>query len=40
MDFLAAFHAWSRGEGSLVAVLSRVRSLLSDKRPWHGPGGH
>jgi pyruvate/2-oxoglutarate dehydrogenase complex dihydrolipoamide dehydrogenase (E3) component len=40
MDFLAAFHAWSRGEGGLAAVLGRVRSLIADKRPWHGPGGH
>ena len=40
MDFLAAFHAWTRGEAGLGAVLSRVRSLLADKRPYHDPAKH
>jgi dihydrolipoamide dehydrogenase len=40
MDFLAAFHDWTRGEGGLGAVLARVRSLLADKRPYHDPGKH
>ncbi|MCW5593151.1 MAG: FAD-dependent oxidoreductase, partial [Burkholderiales bacterium] len=35
MDFLAAFHAWTRGEGGLGAVLGRVAGLASDKRPFH-----
>ncbi len=40
MDFLAAFHDWTRGEGGLGAVLGRVRSLLGDKRPYHDPAKH
>ena len=40
MDFLAAFHAWTRGEAGLGAVLARVRSLLADKRPYHDPAKH
>jgi pyruvate/2-oxoglutarate dehydrogenase complex dihydrolipoamide dehydrogenase (E3) component/uncharacterized membrane protein YdjX (TVP38/TMEM64 family) len=40
MDFLAAFHAWARGEAGLGAVLARVRSLLADKRPFHDPAKH
>jgi len=40
MDFLAAFHAWTRGEGGFGSVLGRVGSLLSDKRPWHDPSRH
>jgi len=40
MTFLAAFHAWTRGEGSLGAVLGKVSTLLADKRPYHAPGGH
>jgi pyruvate/2-oxoglutarate dehydrogenase complex dihydrolipoamide dehydrogenase (E3) component len=40
MDFLAAFHAWTRGEAGLGAVLARVRSLLADKRPFHDPAKH
>jgi pyruvate/2-oxoglutarate dehydrogenase complex dihydrolipoamide dehydrogenase (E3) component len=39
MDFLAAFHDWTRGAGGLGRVLGRVRSLLSDKRPYHGRSG-
>ena len=39
MDFLSAFHAWTRGEGGLGAVLARAGGLLSDKRPWHDPAG-
>ena len=40
MDFLAAFHAWTRGEAGLGAVLARVRSLLADRRPYHDPAKH
>jgi pyruvate/2-oxoglutarate dehydrogenase complex dihydrolipoamide dehydrogenase (E3) component/uncharacterized membrane protein YdjX (TVP38/TMEM64 family) len=40
MDFLAAFHAWTRGEGGLGAVLGRVGALVSDKRPYHDPDRH
>jgi pyruvate/2-oxoglutarate dehydrogenase complex dihydrolipoamide dehydrogenase (E3) component/uncharacterized membrane protein YdjX (TVP38/TMEM64 family) len=40
MDFLAAFHDWTRGAGSLGAVLGRVGSLLADKRPCHAPDAH
>jgi pyruvate/2-oxoglutarate dehydrogenase complex dihydrolipoamide dehydrogenase (E3) component/uncharacterized membrane protein YdjX (TVP38/TMEM64 family) len=40
MDFLAAFHAWTRGEGSLGGVLGRVGRLLSDRRPYQGPPQH
>lgn len=40
MAFLAAFHAWTRGAGSLGAVLGKVSSLLRDKRPYHSPGAH
>ena len=40
MDFLAAFHAWTRGEGGFGAVLGRVSGLLGDKRPYHRPEAH
>jgi pyruvate/2-oxoglutarate dehydrogenase complex dihydrolipoamide dehydrogenase (E3) component/uncharacterized membrane protein YdjX (TVP38/TMEM64 family) len=40
MDFLAAFHAWTRGEGGFGAVLGRVAGLLSDKRPYHDASRH
>ena len=32
-DFLAAFHAWTRNDGPLSAVLRRIPALFSDKRP-------
>jgi hypothetical protein len=40
MGFLAAFHAWTRGEGGLGAVLGQVSALLRDRRPYHSPGAH
>jgi pyruvate/2-oxoglutarate dehydrogenase complex dihydrolipoamide dehydrogenase (E3) component len=40
MDFLSAFHAWTRGEGGFGAVLGLVWSLLRDRRPYHDPGAH
>jgi hypothetical protein len=40
MAFLAAFHAWTRREGSLGAVLGKVSSLLADKRPNHSSDAH
>jgi dihydrolipoamide dehydrogenase len=40
MDFLAAFHAWTRGAGGFGAVLGRVSALLRDRRPYHDPGAH
>jgi pyruvate/2-oxoglutarate dehydrogenase complex dihydrolipoamide dehydrogenase (E3) component len=39
MDFLAAFHAWTRGDGGLGGVAARVSSLFGDKRPYHVPAG-
>ena len=35
MDFLAAFHAWTRGEGGVGAVIGKVSALLGDKRPYY-----
>jgi pyruvate/2-oxoglutarate dehydrogenase complex dihydrolipoamide dehydrogenase (E3) component/uncharacterized membrane protein YdjX (TVP38/TMEM64 family) len=35
MDFLAAFHAWTRGEGGLGAVIGRLAALSGDKRPYY-----
>jgi pyruvate/2-oxoglutarate dehydrogenase complex dihydrolipoamide dehydrogenase (E3) component/uncharacterized membrane protein YdjX (TVP38/TMEM64 family) len=40
MDFLSAFHAWTRGEGGPGGVLGRLGALLSDKRPYHDPREH
>ncbi len=40
MDFLAAFHDWTRGEGGLGAVLGRIAGLVGDKRPYHGADAH
>jgi len=40
MDFLGAFHAWTRGEGGLAGVLGRVSSLLTDKRPVEPTSAH
>jgi pyruvate/2-oxoglutarate dehydrogenase complex dihydrolipoamide dehydrogenase (E3) component/uncharacterized membrane protein YdjX (TVP38/TMEM64 family) len=34
---LAAFHDWSRGEGSLAAVLARLAAASADRRPAYGP---
>ena len=39
MDFLAAFHDWTRGAGGAGRVLGRVVSLFSDKRPYHDETG-
>ena len=36
MAFLAAFHAWTRGEAGLGALLGRIGGLVSDKRPHYG----
>jgi pyruvate/2-oxoglutarate dehydrogenase complex dihydrolipoamide dehydrogenase (E3) component/uncharacterized membrane protein YdjX (TVP38/TMEM64 family) len=36
MTFLAAFHAWTRGEAGMGAMLGRVGALVSDKRPHYG----
>jgi pyruvate/2-oxoglutarate dehydrogenase complex dihydrolipoamide dehydrogenase (E3) component/uncharacterized membrane protein YdjX (TVP38/TMEM64 family) len=36
MAFLAAFHAWTRGEVGIGTMLGRVGSLVSDKRPHYG----
>ena len=35
MDFLTAFHNWTRGEGGLGAVIGKVSSLLGDKRRYY-----
>ncbi len=40
MDFLGAFHAWTRGEGGLAGVLARVSSLVADKRPVEATDAH
>ena len=40
MAFLAASHAWTRGEGGFGAVLGKVSALLADKRPYHAPDAH
>ncbi len=40
VDFLAAFHEWTRGAGGLAGVLARAGALLSDKRPAHDPKEH
>ncbi|MBL0142512.1 MAG: FAD-dependent oxidoreductase [Betaproteobacteria bacterium] len=39
MDFLGAFHDWTRGAGGLGGVLGRVGSLWLDKRPYHDRTG-
>jgi pyruvate/2-oxoglutarate dehydrogenase complex dihydrolipoamide dehydrogenase (E3) component/uncharacterized membrane protein YdjX (TVP38/TMEM64 family) len=36
MTFLTAFHAWSRREAGMGAMLGRVGALVSDKRPHYG----
>jgi pyruvate/2-oxoglutarate dehydrogenase complex dihydrolipoamide dehydrogenase (E3) component/uncharacterized membrane protein YdjX (TVP38/TMEM64 family) len=35
--FLAAFHDWSRGEGSAAAVLARLAAASGDRRPAYRP---
>ncbi len=40
MDFLGAFHAWTRGEGGLAGVLARAPSLVADKRPVEATDAH
>ncbi len=40
MDFLSAFHDWTRGEGGLGAVLGRLPGLAGDKRPYHAADAH
>ncbi len=37
IDFLAAFHAWNRGDGGLGSVLGRLPALLHDRRPAYDP---
>jgi len=38
--FLAAFHAWRRGAGSLGGVIGRLGGLLSDKSPAYADTDH
>ncbi len=35
MDFLTAFHAWTRGEAGLGAVVGKAFALVRDKRPYY-----
>jgi pyruvate/2-oxoglutarate dehydrogenase complex dihydrolipoamide dehydrogenase (E3) component/uncharacterized membrane protein YdjX (TVP38/TMEM64 family) len=35
MDFLDAFHAWTRGEGGLGTVIGRLAALSGDRRPYY-----
>jgi len=37
-EFLAALHAWRRGEGSLLQLACRLPALVTDRRKAHPPG--
>ncbi len=35
MDFLTAFHDWTRGERGIGAVIGKLSSLVGDKRRYY-----